>query len=65
MVAAEQLRASGFSFDPDTQMWISVEGSQSIADSERINFEVDKIHEVEGNVSIEGVKPSLIPLAET
>jgi hypothetical protein len=66
MVSADHLRAAGYSFDPDLQIWAKSEGeSQTISIQDKINFEVDEVHEVEGAVSLEGVKPSLSLLVET
>lgn len=65
MVSADHLRAAGYSFDPDLQIWASEGGSQTISNQDKIHFEVDEVHEVEGAVSLEGVKPSLSLLVET
>jgi hypothetical protein len=64
MVSADQLHASGYSFDPDLQNWATEEGAQTISIEGKINFEVAKVHECEGTVSLEGVTPSLSLLVE-
>jgi hypothetical protein len=65
MVSADQLRASGYSFDPDLQNWVSEGGAQTLSTEDKINFVVEKVHECEGTVSLEGVSPSLSLLVET
>jgi exoribonuclease R len=65
MVSADHLRAAGYAFDPDLQIWASEGGSETISHQDKINFEVDEVHEVEGAVSLEGIKPSLSLLVET
>ena len=64
MVSAEQLRGAGYNFDADLQKWVSDTGGQSIAVNSKITFDVDKIHECDGTMSLEGVKPSLSLLVE-
>eukprot|EP00934_Nitzschia_sp_Nitz4_P000423 Nitzschia sp. Nitz4//scaffold221_size33835//29154//29889//NITZ4_007856-RA/size33835-augustus-gene-0.2-mRNA-1//1//CDS//3329542572//423//frame0 len=65
MVSAEPLRNAGFFFDADLQKWVSEGGAQSIAVDSKITFEVTKIHECEGTVSLEGTNPALSLLVET
>lgn len=64
MVSAEQLRGAGYSFDADLQKWVSESGGQTISVDSTITFEVEKIHECDGTLSLEGVKPSLSLLVE-
>ena len=64
MVSAEQLRGAGYSFDADLQKWVSESGGQTISVNSRITFDVEKIHECDGTMSLEGVKPSLSLLVE-
>lgn len=65
MVSAEPLRNAGYFFDADLQKWVSEAGSQTISVGSKITFEVEKVHECEGTVSLEGVNPSLSLLVET
>jgi hypothetical protein len=62
MISGDQLRAAGYSFDPDLQNWSS--GAETISTQDKINFKVEKIHECDGTVSLEGVNPSLSLLVE-
>jgi hypothetical protein len=62
MISGDQLRAAGYSFDPELQNWTA--GTESISTQGKINFTVEKIHECEGTVSLEGVNPSLSLLVE-
>lgn len=64
MVSAEQLRGAGFSFDADLQKWVSDNDAQTISVDSTITFEVDKVHECDGTMSLEGIKPSLSLLVE-
>lgn len=65
MVSADELREAGYSFDAELQKWVFGSGAQAISVESRIEFEVEKIHECEGTLSLEGAKPSLVPLVET
>lgn len=64
MVSAEQLRGAGYSFDADLQKWVSESGGQTISVDSKITFEVSKIHECEGTMSLEGINPALSLLVE-
>ena len=64
MVSADELREAGYTFDSDLQKWVFGGGAQAVSVDSRIKFEVGKIHECEGTLSLEGVKPALIPLVE-
>ena len=64
MVSAEQLRGAGYTFDADLQKWVSESGAETISVDSRIAFEVGKVHECDGTMSLEGVKPSLRLLVE-
>ena len=62
MVSADQLRASGYDYDNDVEKW--VKGSSSMSTGDVIKFDVDKIHECDGTISLEGSKPTLKLLVE-
>lgn len=64
MVSADQLRACGYTFDADLQNWVAEGGAETISIKDKINFVIEKVHECEGTVSLEGVKPSLSLLVE-
>jgi hypothetical protein len=64
MVAADELRGAGYVYDADLQKWVTEDGSQTIATDSRISFYVEKVHECDGTLSLEGVKPSLSLLVE-
>lgn len=63
IVSGDHLRAAGLSFDPDLQNWTS--GTQTISIQDKIHFTVEKVHECDGTVSLEGKNPSLSLLVET
>ena len=58
MVSAETVRQAGFKFDEDLQVWSNDDGSETISNTSKINFIVQKIHECEGTVSLVGSKPT-------
>jgi hypothetical protein len=64
MVSADQLHAAGYTFDRSCQNWVAADKSQTISTTEKIHFVVEKIHECEGTVSLEGTKPLLSLLVE-
>ena len=57
MVSADELRAAGFHFDTDEHVWNHQ--NVTISNESPVSFVVEKIHEVEGTVSLEGVQPKL------
>jgi hypothetical protein len=59
MVNADNLSASGYSFDKENNSWISEAGSLDISNQDKIDFVVDKIHVSEVTMSLEGAHPSL------
>ncbi len=65
MVSADTIRDAGYVFDPDLQTWTKEEGSLAISSGNKVNFVVSKVHECDGTVSLEGVKPSRSLLVES
>lgn len=65
MVSAETIQEVGYTFDPDLQTWTKEEGSLAIACGNKINFVVSKVHECDGTISLEGVKPARSLLVES
>ena len=60
MISSNHLRACGYTFDPDLRNWTVAGGkSNAISNDDMICFEVEKIHECEGALSLEGINPSL------
>ena len=62
IISGDQLRAAGYSFDAELDHWTS--SNESIAPQDKVNFIVEKIHELGGTVSLEGKYPSLSLLVE-
>ena len=56
MVPADALVEHGFRFDHDTYKWESDEHQNLVV----VQFEVEKIHECAGIISIQGIKPVAI-----
>ena len=64
MVSSDELRSSGYVFDIDLQKWVTEDGGQTIEVDSRITFNVEKVHECDGTLSLEGIPPSLSLLVE-
>ncbi|KAL3927385.1 MAG: hypothetical protein SGBAC_013107 [Bacillariaceae sp.] len=62
MISGDQLRAAGFSFDEELNNWTS--SKETILPKDKVKFSVEKIHELEGTVSMEGKDPALSLLVE-
>ena len=62
MISGDELRAAGYSFDEELHNWTS--SKESIAPKDKVKFNVEKIHELEGTVSMEGKNPALSLLVE-
>jgi hypothetical protein len=68
MISSDHLRACGYSFDSELHNWVGNQNmngkSGAICNNDIVNFQVEKIHECEGAVSLEGVNPLLNLLVE-
>ena len=62
MISGDELRAAGYSFDAELHNWTS--SKESISPKDKVKFNIEKIHELEGTVSMEGKNPSLSLLVE-
>jgi len=65
MISSEHLRATGFAYDSELQNWTAEDGSSTISAKDKIHFAVEKVHECEGTVSLEGINPSRTLVVET
>lgn len=65
MIPSSEIREEGYAFDPDSETWSKQGGSQSIAAGNKVNFLVQKVHECDGTLSMEGVKPVRSLLVES
>ena len=62
-VSAEALRLAGYTFDKEENQWKqSNSGSCAVGKGDQMSFCVDKLHECNGLISLEGSKPSLISI---
>jgi hypothetical protein len=59
MVSAEHLKILGYTFDCIQRQWIQSEKGVIISKHQRIVFEIEKVRECGGTISIEGSNPSL------
>jgi DNA-directed RNA polymerase subunit E'/Rpb7 len=59
-VSAEHMRAAGYDFDAEQELWFSQETSLSLSKGDQVQFVVDKVHESGGIISLNGSVPSLI-----
>ena len=65
MIPSSEIREAGYVFDPDSETWSKQGGSQSIAAGNKVNFLVEKVHECDGTLSMEGVQPVRSLLVES
>ena len=64
-IPAESLRSSGFDFDHEKEQWYAKGSSaqatnRTLDDGQDMEFQVDKIFQSAGTVSLQGSKPSLV-----
>ena len=59
MVSSGHLHSAGYVFDRDLQQWMQEKGPKVLGNDDRVDFMVEKIHECEGVISIEGSHPSV------
>mmetsp|Transcript_4967 Transcript_4967/g.12620 ORF Transcript_4967/g.12620 Transcript_4967/m.12620 type:complete len:278 (-) Transcript_4967:43-876(-) len=65
MIPSSEIREAGYVFDHDLETWSKQGGSQSIAAGNKVNFLVEKVHECDGTLSMEGVQPVRSLLVES
>jgi DNA-directed RNA polymerase subunit E'/Rpb7 len=69
-ISAQQLRSAGYEYDPIAEHWYHVENTTTrshnnqaanniLHNNTMIHFVLDKVHEANGIISMEGLKPSL------
>lgn len=58
-ISAKELRAKGFTFDGEREVWRDSNSSVDLSVDDCVNFRVHKIHESAGIISMEGSKPTL------
>jgi len=59
MVSADNLVRAGFRFDAEQYTWVNVDGGMDEALT-NLEFEVSKVHECAGVISLEGVNPKVV-----
>lgn len=59
MVSSDHLHSAGYAFDPDAQQWQQENGDKVLGNDDKVDFVIEKFHECEGIVSMEGSHPSL------
>lgn len=62
MVSAESLRVCGFLFDPDLNQWSKDDSGMSIAESDIMEFTIEKLHECDGLISLQCKDPVTISI---
>lgn len=55
MVSSDHMRAAGWLFDAETQQWQKESQSKILGNEDKIDFVVEKIHESDGIISMEGL----------
>ena len=65
-VSAEALRLAGYTFDKEGNQWSQSEeeegGNRVVAKGDKMSFCVQKLHECNGLISLEGSQPSLMSI---
>ena len=60
-VSADHLHRAGYSFDLDSRKWTKEDGDEEFGIDSLIKFRIERIHEVGGEISMEGMEPVLVP----
>eukprot|EP00979_Chaetoceros_neogracilis_P003322 scaffold583_cov279-Chaetoceros_neogracile.AAC.11 len=60
MISAEFLRESGFTFEADLNEWSKDDTMTPVAIGDSIKFTVEKMHECNGLISLEGKEPVIV-----
>jgi DNA-directed RNA polymerase subunit E'/Rpb7 len=56
-ISAKELRAAGYEFDDEVEVWYDVKTSKSLSIDCEVEFEVEKLHQSSGIISIDATKP--------
>lgn len=59
MVSSDHLHLAGYVFDRDLQQWMQEKEPNVLGNDDKVDFVVEKIHECEGVISMEGSHPSV------
>jgi DNA-directed RNA polymerase subunit E'/Rpb7 len=59
MVSSDHMVSAGYVFDRELQQWIHESSSNVIDIEDKVDFVIEKIHECEGIISMEGSHPSV------
>lgn len=57
MVSSDHLQSAGYVFKPQTQQWARESDSKVLGKKGKVDFVVQKIHECDGIISMEGSSP--------
>lgn len=55
IVSSDNLHLAGYLYDRDVDEWKHESGSKVIAANDKVEIVVEKIHECEGDISMEGI----------
>jgi len=59
MVSSDHMQAAGYVFDDETQQWQHQNGNKVLGNQDEVNFVIDKLHECDGMISLEGSHPTV------
>lgn len=57
MVSSDQMESAGYVFDTQTQQWMQESDSKVLGNGDMVDFIVEKMHECDGIISMEGSSP--------
>lgn len=60
MISSDHLSAAGYTFDRESQQWLSETAGNMLANDDKISFVTEKIHESDGIISMEGSYPTVV-----
>ena len=59
-VTADHLHRAGWSFDLTSRKWTKEEGDEEFGIGSLIKFRIERIHEVGGEISMDGMQPVFV-----
>lgn len=60
MVSSDHMHSAGYVFDGESQQWIQENGDKVLGNDDKVGFVIEKIHECDGIISMEGSHPTVL-----
>jgi DNA-directed RNA polymerase subunit E'/Rpb7 len=57
MISSDHLQSAGYVFNPQSQQWTDESDSKVLGNEDKVDFVLEKIHECDGIISMEGSNP--------